>query len=93
LFDYSLETFLDIPLRCTLGYAIGVSFRQKYYATEALKHLIAYAFEHHGKSYFWFTLPTENKASNQLMKSLGFRLANEDYHYDGGYNYYIYEIK
>jgi RimJ/RimL family protein N-acetyltransferase len=43
LFDYNIEVFLDMPERCTIGFAIAAPFRRQYYATEALKNLFQYA--------------------------------------------------
>jgi RimJ/RimL family protein N-acetyltransferase len=82
LFDYSLETYADVHLRCTLGYAIGSLFRQKQYAKEALKHLMKYANENHGKKLFLVYTSSKNIASNRLIQSLGFYNVNEEYRYD-----------
>ncbi|MEY4903120.1 MAG: hypothetical protein RLZZ292_935 [Bacteroidota bacterium] len=94
LFDYSLETFLDVPLRCTLGYAIAKPFRRHYFATEAIRHLIDYAHQNHGKRKFLVYTSIKNDPSNSLMQSLNFRLANDEYCYgeDGSDNFYVLEV-
>jgi RimJ/RimL family protein N-acetyltransferase len=93
LYDYSLETYSDVPERCTIGFSIAAPYRKNYYATEAVQHLIAYANQHHNKTRFLSYTHVENKVANAFLVSLNMTLKNEDYIYGGGkYNYYLLEI-
>lgn len=80
LFDYSLETFSDIPQRCTFGFAIAKPYRQNGYATEAVRHLINYAHIHHQKTKFIAYTNTQNVLANAFLCSLGMVLSNNDYY-------------
>jgi RimJ/RimL family protein N-acetyltransferase len=93
LFDYSLETYSDVPDRCTIGFAIAKEFRRKYYATEAVNHLIKYAQLNHKKSKFLAYTHIENIPANHFLVSLNMVLSNEDYYYGGRTsNYYVLKM-
>lgn len=93
LFDYSLETFSDVPQRCTIGFMISSAFRRQYFATEAVSHLFAYANENHQKEKFLAYTALENEPANAFLRSLGMVLSNEDYYYGGqGTNYYVLKL-
>jgi RimJ/RimL family protein N-acetyltransferase len=88
-----MEVFLDIPERCTIGFAIAAPFRRNYYATEALKNLFQYAHKNHGKKKFLAYTPLQNEPSNAFLRSLDMSLENEEYHYGGEKsNYYVWRI-
>ena len=92
LFDYSLETFSDVPKRCSIGFAIAKSHRRQYYATEAVRHLMEYAHATHQKTKFLAYTKIPNNPANALLASLGMTLKNEDYYYGGDdSNYYVLE--
>jgi hypothetical protein len=62
-------------------------------ATKIKRYFTSFSFVHHGKKRFWVYTAIENKASNLLVQSLDFRLANKEHHRGGGkYNYYLYEM-
>jgi RimJ/RimL family protein N-acetyltransferase len=93
LFDFSLETFSDVQQRCTIGCSIAQSFRRKYYATEAVLHLIDYAKMQHSKTKILAYTKIENSAANAFLQSIAMVLANEDYHYGGQEdNYYVLDM-
>lgn len=93
LFDYSLETFSDVPQRCTIGFMIASAFRRKYYATEAVSQLIAYAKANHQKEKVLAYTAIDNEPANAFLRSLGMILSNEDYYYGGqGTNYYVLKL-
>ncbi len=90
LFDFSLETFSDVPQRCTIGFSIAELFRRKYFATEAIIHLIDYAKTQHHKTKILAYTNIENNAANAFLQSIGMILSNEDYYYGGQEdNYYL----
>ncbi len=86
LFDLSTETFADNHLRANIGFAIAAPFRQQYYATEAVKHLIDYVQNTLQKSNILAYTHPENEAANDFLLSLDMTLNVENYIY--GYNYY-----
>lgn len=93
LFDYSLETYYDIPQRCTFGFAIAKPYRQNGYATEAVRHLINYARIHHQKTKFLAYTNTQNVLANAFLCSLDMVLSNNDYYYDSKENnYYVLSL-
>jgi RimJ/RimL family protein N-acetyltransferase len=55
-----------------LGYWIGRTYRQKGYATEAIKKIIKYSFEKYDIDEIIATTLVSNEASMNLLKKLGF---------------------
>ncbi len=86
LFDLSTETFAGNHLRSNIGFAIAAPFRQQYYATEAVKHLIDYVQNTLQKPNILAYTHPKNEAANHFLLSIGMALNNEDYIL--GYKYY-----
>lgn len=89
LYDLSQETFFNYHRKCTLGFAIRASARRQGFASEAVRHLLAFlrrelhqmralAYTHH-----------DNQASQALLRHLGFVGTPAD-QYIGNYAYYEY---
>jgi RimJ/RimL family protein N-acetyltransferase len=92
LFDFSLENFSDVSQRCSIGFSIAEVYRRKYYATEAVKHLIQYGYTQYKKTKFLAYTDIPNQPANAFLMSLGMNLKNEDYYYGGQTsNYYVLE--
>jgi RimJ/RimL family protein N-acetyltransferase len=71
-----------------LGYWIGRTYRQKGYATEAIKKIIKYAFEKYAVDEIIATTLFSNEASINLLKKLGFvkgKVLKNDRFLDGKY--------
>jgi len=93
LFDYSLENYSDVAKRCSIGFAIAKAYHRRYYATEAVQHLMQYAYIKHQKTKFLAYTKIPNNPANAFLKSLGMTLKNEDYYYGGETsNYYVLDL-
>lgn len=71
-----------------LGYWMGRTYRQKGYATEAIKKTIEYAFEKYNIDEIIATTLVSNEASMSLLKKLGFtkgKVLKNDRFLDGKY--------
>ena len=71
-----------------LGYWIGRNYRQKGYATEAIKKIIKYAFEKYNVDEIIATTLISNESSMNLLKKLGFakgKVLKNDRFLDGKY--------
>ena len=73
LYDLNSETYADMPLRCTIGFAVHRDHRRRGYATEGIRALCAHVVAHYGRPIVLAYTELENTVSQQLMLGLGFR--------------------
>lgn len=77
-------------------YELGFHLRRKYwglgYASEAAKAVINYSFEELKAASLFAGHHPENKASEKLLKRLGFQYVGEDFYAPTGLNHPLYEL-
>jgi RimJ/RimL family protein N-acetyltransferase len=87
LFDLTTETFNDINKRCSIGFAIAEKYRRKYFATEAIIHLLNYIFANFEVEHVLAYTFKLNIAANLLLTGLKFENETEDFVFNTQYKY------
>jgi RimJ/RimL family protein N-acetyltransferase len=90
-YDLGKANYGTQEAHCTIGFAIAEAFRRSGLTTEAVKHLIQFAFEKHQMYKVLAYTEKDNTPSHAFLEKLGFQLNNEDYYYTQKYDYYELE--